>query len=148
DADGASSLPGMSACGECASTGAHGANRLASNSLLEAVVFGGRIAQRLNNTLSPPVRAATGQAPGRLRADGLAVLRTFMARHAGVERNREGLTLLLEEIDELAARNGEGNAITAARLVAASALAREESRGAHFRTDFPAQAAEAKRTRL
>ena len=68
--------------------------------------------------------------------------------HAGVERNREGLSLLLDEIDELAARHGEGNAVTAARLVAASALARQESRGAHFRTDFPAPAEEARRTRI
>ncbi len=148
DADGAASLAGLSACGECASTGAHGANRLASNSLLEAVVFGGRIAARLNDTLSPPVRRSDCETPARLGADGLARLRGAMARHAGVERTRDGLRKLMADIDDLSGRQGEGNALTAARLIGAAALAREESRGAHFRADFPAAAPAADRTRL
>ncbi len=149
DAHGASSLAGLSACGECASTGAHGAVRLASNSLLEALVFGRRIAARLNDTLSPAVRPDLAEAPPpRLPAESRAVLRAAMARHAGVERTEAGLSALLSEIDALSGQHGEANPLVAARLVAVAALARRESRGAHFRADYPQADARVRRTML
>ena len=136
DADGRTSLPGLYAAGECASTGVHGANRLASNSLLEAAVFGERAgrAARDEQAQDGPVAVIAG---AELADDALQVLRQAMSREAGVVRDAEGLTRLLDLIGDLEARHGRGPTLVAARLVAACALNRRESRGGHFRTDFP-----------
>ena len=145
DADGRTSLRGLFAAGECASTGVHGANRLASNSLLEAAVFGaraGRAAARERGAAVSLLRVVTGPA---LPAAALARLRKGMSRDAGVVRDAQGLTRLLDEIDALQAAHGCAPALVAARLVVASALARRESRGGHYRADFP-EATEPKRT--
>ena len=148
DAQGAASLPGLSVCGEAACTGAHGGNRLASNSLLEAIVFARRIAERLKDSDAVSRTAQSAEAPPRLPRADLAQLREAMARHAGVERTASGLAGLLDEINAMEARTGGANPLIAARLIAASALMREESRGAHARADHPETHAEARRSAM
>lgn len=138
DLDGRTSLPGLLAAGECASTGVHGANRLASNSLLEAAVFGaraGRAARDLPLDGEPPLAAApTPDLPD----DALQGLRQAMSRDAGVIRDADGLARLVATLDALEAAHGRAPTLVAAGLIARAALARQESRGGHFRADFPA----------
>lgn len=134
---GMASLEGLLVCGECASTGAHGANRLASNSLLEAVVFAARIAQRLGaQTLTDPAPSAAHIAPA-LDEDDLLALRRHMQAECGVIRSADGLGGLLAWLDEAIHRNGPAPPLVAARLIAEAAFARRESRGGHFRSDYP-----------
>ncbi|WP_084417892.1 L-aspartate oxidase [Henriciella litoralis] len=137
DAWGRSTLEGLSVCGECASTGAHGANRLASNSLLEAVVFAARIAERLRDADHAMPGAASGEVPTDLPTDALQQLRVDMASKCGVIRDGAGLSSLLIDIDSAEEEHGPARALDAARLIASAALARKESRGGHFRSDFP-----------
>jgi L-aspartate oxidase len=147
DEHGRTSLPGLYAAGECASTGVHGANRLASNSLLEAAVFGTRVGRAAAREVDPgtaPLRAA---APPDLPVPALAELRQAMSREAGVVRDAAGLGRLICRIDALEAAHGRSAPLVAARLIAACALARRESRGAHFRLDAEPQA-EPRRTFL
>ena len=146
DTWGRSSLNGLSLCGECASTGAHGANRLASNSLLEAVVMAARIADRLRESDLKPAGASSGSVPADLPDDALQSLRESMASKCGVVRDGKGLSVLLSEIDALEAAHPEARALIAARLIAESAFDREESRGGHFRSDFPDPSETPKRT--
>jgi L-aspartate oxidase len=126
DLDGRSTLAGLYAVGECACTGLHGANRLASNSLSECFVFGRRAA--LAALAEPPPAAldahaaASAGGPRPLLEDAS---REALWRDAGIERDADGLRELLADPHPLA------------RLVGACALAREESRGAHQRRDFP-----------
>ncbi|HWM08285.1 MAG TPA: FAD-binding protein, partial [Solirubrobacteraceae bacterium] len=123
DLDGRSTVPGLYAVGECACTGLHGANRLASNSLSECFVFGRRAALHALDEPEPVATPSSGHdsvAPPPTRET-----RKAMWRHAGLERDAEGLAPLLDDPHPLA------------RLVARSALFREESRGAHARADFP-----------
>jgi len=140
DLDGRASLPGLYAAGECASTGVQGANRLASNSLLEAAVFGARAGH---------AAAAEGVSGGEplsleplpdLPDAAFQVLRKAMSRDAGVIRDEAGLTRLLEQIDALEPAYGPCPPLVAARLIVDAALARQESRGGHYRRDFPATA--------
>ncbi|MFZ4071248.1 MAG: L-aspartate oxidase [Caulobacterales bacterium] len=146
DAWGQSSVDGLSVLGECASTGAHGANRLASNSLLEAAAFAGRIAERLLGT----TLAASGTGHGEVTPDApvaaMASLRLAMSAHAGVVRTTSGLTSLLALIDETIAQHGRCGPFVISRTIAQCALARQESRGAHFRSDFPEMLAQARRS--
>jgi L-aspartate oxidase len=147
DGAGRTSLDGLWACGEVTCTGAHGANRLASNSLLEAVVFAARVAEDIqgllpNHKMTRWFGAAEGEAPTAPEEDGEAIraLRAAMTRHVGVVRDASGLTAALAEIEHLSQRPygpQVRNALTAAKLVAAAALARRESRGAHYRSDYP-----------
>lgn len=138
DLDARSSVAGLYAVGECASSGVHGANRLASNSLLEGLVFGRRAAEAI---LAEPAqrRAPTSEAAPAPALPGPALqrLRQAMSADAGVERDAAGLSRLIALIDRLEARYGDADALVAARFVAAAALAREESRGGHFRADCP-----------
>jgi L-aspartate oxidase len=128
DLDAQASVTGLFAVGECACTGLHGANRLASNSLSECFVFGARAARAALDTPSEPIAAAdaaeiavqTGPPP-RLTQDS----RDALWRYAGLVRDRDGLSRLLDDPHPLV------------HLIAESALAREESRGAHQRIDFP-----------
>ncbi len=144
DAQGRTSLDGLWACGETASTGAHGANRLASNSLLEAVVFAARVADDVKS-LAPKEQGAArvGTSPAASSepsAEDIALLRHTMARHVGVVRDRAGLEEALSVIARLE-KNCRSirflNMLTTAKLITAAALARTESRGGHYRSDFP-----------
>jgi L-aspartate oxidase len=153
DADGRTSLPGLWACGEVTATGVHGANRLASNSLLEALVFGARVAEDLRRAI--PAGPVAVRTTGLWVADGaenprsvasdqelIATVRRLMWEKVGLVREEAGLRSALAELDLLAARfpqvGGEArNLLGIARLVTAAAFVRQESRGGHFRTDFP-----------
>jgi L-aspartate oxidase len=149
DERGRTSLAGLWACGEVAATGAHGANRLASNSLLEALVFGARVAEDLQTGLpsrcTAEERRIAGSPP---RAGGLGdaeltrAVRRLMWEKAGVVRDEKGLTFAVEELRRLGGRHpgavGESrNLLTLGRLLASAALERRESRGGHYRSDFP-----------
>jgi L-aspartate oxidase len=147
DADGRTDLPGLWACGEVAATGLHGANRLASNSLMEALIFGTRVARDAGGRGAfrrPLLRVAAAPAL-ELVADlkaALAPLRATMSRFVGVVRDESGLLAAIDRIDQLAAAPESGDprvagAVTIARAVAHAALVRRESRGSHFRRDFP-----------
>lgn len=135
---GRTTLDGLSVCGESSSTGAHGANRLASNSLLEAVVFADRIAARLREaTLTGAKGLLFGEPPVDLIPEDLLKLRTLMADHAGVSRNAEGLTQLCNWIEMKEDVRGGARALTVCRMIARAGLERKESRGGHYRTDYP-----------
>jgi L-aspartate oxidase len=154
DARGRSSLAGLWAAGEVASTGAHGANRLASNSLLEAVVYAARIADDINGTALPPRMALSEGAPfevdGVMPALSEKNLRAMMTAQVGVIRDGDRLADAVRVIAGLerdARSLALRNMATTALLVAASAWSRRESRGAHFRADCPTeQPALARRT--
>jgi L-aspartate oxidase len=148
NAEGRTSLPGLYAAGECASTGVHGANRLASNSLLEAAAFGAIAGASAARAVDPATQPLPAEPLPDLPPEALTQLRTAMGRYAGVIRDGAGLTRLLDEIDALEAAHGTAPALFAARLIASAALDRRESRGGHFRTDFPQTDGEAHRTVL
>ncbi len=153
DLDGRTGVPGLYAAGEVACTGVHGANRLASNSLLEALVFGARAGSSM--------RGDTAQAqdpdchPAVLEPDmSEATVRALSWDDCGISRNRIGLERALEALgnvswsptEQLSVASLERrNLVQLAGLIAAAALWREESRGAHYRTDFPEKRAEFQR---
>ncbi len=145
---GKTSLEGLSAIGECASTGVHGANRLASNSLLEAVVFANRVADRLRVATPSGKAGGSFQAGSKLSIEQRQNLRHAMSAKAGVVRNAAGLSDLLRTLDQIndASPSLESNEVVTARLIAQGALAREESRGGHFRSDYPEAVEPAKRS--
>lgn len=147
DVQGRSTVDGLWACGEVTSTGAHGANRLASNSLLEAVIFGARVAEDIANAL-PPLPPQDVHAGARASAEiyrndvAERTLRETMSANVGVVRDAEGLSEALGTIIALE-RESQGdpqlaNMLTTAKFVASAAFARTESRGANFRSDYPA----------
>lgn len=159
DRMGRSSLPGLWACGEAASTGLHGANRLASNGLLEALVYARLAADDIAACLPaatpdlPPVRLAFTTGGTETDAEAVARLRQLMTAQVGVLRDGAGLRAALAGIAELerAATPSEAfaNMIAAATLITVAALSRTESRGSHWRTDHPAaDPAQARRARL
>lgn len=148
DLSGRSSMPRLYAVGEVARTGVHGANRLASNSLLEGLVFAERVARDLagarelgtlptRKVWAVPVLADRGAA--QVAADEI---RAVMWDYAGIARTARGLRTALERLTEIEARLPEGateelNMLQTARLVAEAALLRKESRGGHYRADYP-----------
>ncbi|MEI9986371.1 MAG: L-aspartate oxidase [Aliidongia sp.] len=140
DARGRTTLPGLWACGEAASTGLHGANRLASNSMLEAAVTGIEVARDLAGRAFP--RTASTARPRPLPpADpaGLRAVRQAMSAHVGVLRDRAGLEQALAALAPIALRPSDAAAPAITGLmIAAAAWRRTESRGGHSRTDFPA----------
>jgi L-aspartate oxidase len=146
DGRGRSSLSGLWACGEVSSTGVHGANRLASNSLLEALVFGARVAEDLRGSASKGFasgRRVPKEPQGTPRdAEVKLAVRRILWEKVGLVRNEKGLTEAMNELDALSETSpdvaGEArNLLGIARLVTAAALARRESRGGHYRSDFP-----------
>jgi L-aspartate oxidase len=164
DADGRTSIDGLWACGEVANTGVHGANRLASNSLLEALVFGDRVARAVlaTGTGRPcsPIAIPTIPAVPAANEETIAGLRSRLRRvmydHVGLSRDAAGLERALGLLAGLEAERarlasqgvasfaeavagGElRNMLLTAALITRAALQREESRGAHYRADFPA----------
>ncbi len=148
DPDGRTSLEGLFAVGECAATGVHGANRLASNSLLEAAAFGRRTGRLAARAVAAKGPVAVGVVVDDLPAAAHAELRAAMSADCGVVRDAVGLTRLIAIIDRLEAAHGGPPALVAARLIAEAALARHESRGGHYRSDYPATAQVAAHTRL
>jgi len=155
DLNGLTSIPGLFAAGEVACSGVHGANRLASNSLLEGLVFGaaaGESMRRWATSEGRPVMSSSPRASGRTSeprapAPSESTVRDLMWRDVGLFRDGASLTRALETLDEWAvALDGAAydsasarlaSIVTVGRLIARAALRREESRGAHFRTDFP-----------
>jgi len=158
DGEGRTPLPGLLACGEAASTGVHGANRLASNSLLEGLVFGAVAGQVAGESATQdkssmqPVQVGSAIEPSSRTSLDLAdirnSLRSLMWRNVGIERFGPRLAETVDIIgfwgkyvldklfDEQLGWESQ-NMLTAARLIAAAAQAREESRGVHFRSDHP-----------
>jgi L-aspartate oxidase len=136
DLDGRTSVPGLYAAGEVACTGVHGANRLASNSLLEALVFGARAARAM---LDRGPLGCQAEAPGPLCAGPmtLAEVQELTWTHCGIVRDAAGLGEAIARLESTPPDAAARNAHQVALLIAKCALAREESRGAHYRTDFP-----------
>ena len=157
DLEGRATLPGLFAAGEAAATGVHGANRLASNSLLEGLVFGARAGRAMraelsqkhpaaasstpSTPLSPDTQAATKSADDLIRE-----VQNILWRDVGIVRTGHSLKNAIHELEALKTtiptsqcrRCQEArNVWQTGLLIAKSALAREESRGAHYRTDFP-----------
>lgn len=149
DTRGRSNVPGLWAVGEVASTGLHGANRLASNSLLEAAVFGARVAADIRHMASNGRHAArtdlqrisTIPDHASKRAPLVERLRRTMSQHVGVVRDAQGLKKAITTLRDIEEQAGADRVLTnmalAARFVATGALLREESRGAQARSDFP-----------
>lgn len=150
--DGTTTLPGLYAAGECACNGVHGANRLASNSLLEGLVFGERAGRSMRRHAGAPLRKAGFRPPhvaSALPGNAISNLQRLAWRHAGITRSGSGLQAGLEELDALSMLFEKGlarssrpgfetdNMYRVIRLIARCALAREETRGGHCRTDFP-----------
>ena len=148
DLRGRSSIASLYACGEVSRTGVHGANRLASNSLLEGLVFAERIARDLARVAAGPrIRRASRWSVPALADRGAAQvaadsIRAVMWEHAAIDRNARGLKLCLAMLSDIAGRLPPGateelNMCETATLVASAALRRPESRGGHYRSDFP-----------
>jgi L-aspartate oxidase len=151
DSSGRTSLPGLWAVGEVAGTGLHGANRLASNSLLEAMVLGAAASRSVLASDLPRAAFARLEVP----ADALRVqhasdntwtraIRALMWERVGLVRDAHGLAAAIAELERLQMRDrqtecsfAERNLLLVARLIATAALSRQESRGAHWRADCP-----------
>jgi L-aspartate oxidase len=151
DAEARSSVPGLWAVGEAASTGLHGANRLASNSLLEAVVMAAKAAADIA-WAEPMGGGAAVEGPvyaPELDAGRVAALEEVMSARVGVVRSAAGLRAALRVIEAMAAEAAPSsplaNMAEAARFMAVCGYYREESRGAHYRQDFPETGADARR---
>ena len=147
DTYGRTSIPGLFACGEVSCTGVHGANRLASNSLLEGLVFAERIGQVLAQGVGPPREPVDLDGPaGLLPAEDRAKIQQTMTDDVGVLRDEESLSHAAKQLDDWAQTSGVDartatwettNIHAAARVITHHALLREETRGSHWREDFP-----------
>jgi L-aspartate oxidase len=156
DLQGQTSLPGLYAAGEVACTGVHGANRLASNSLLEGLVYGARAAQNMREQLraanrhgavtSAKVAAASNNGQSAETEKFIKKVQALMWQHVGVVRDGKALQQVVPELRAMRAQAPQAgdrrsheavNIVEAGLLIARSALAREESRGAHYRLEHP-----------
>lgn len=150
DLHGRSSVPGLYAAGEVTCTGVHGANRLASNSLLEGLVFGARAGEAAAQDSGQRPVTSGQQDPLRSRSESRTAISTavkkrvkrVMWERVGILRDRESLERAISEFEQIEGSRlstSSRNFVTLALLVARAALWREESRGGHFRSDFPEQ---------
>jgi len=144
DLAGRTNVPGLYACGEVAATGVHGANRLASNSLLESVVYPERIARDVASSAAcravRPGGASAGVPSGTASSAEWARLREIMYAGVGVERDESGLSRAIGRLGDLAGATTCADlrdAATVGALVAHAALRRRETRGSHARADYP-----------
>lgn len=156
DSFGRTNIKGLYACGECADTGVHGANRLASNSLLEGLVFGNRVAQALRSQSVDSVlpsddlsefNSATWEIPENIRSIDLKdsrvqAVQQLMWSFVGIIREEAGMTKAYQELSQLENEVDSSevelkNMILVAKLITSSALQRLESRGSHYRLDYP-----------
>jgi L-aspartate oxidase len=150
DPEGRSTVPGLYAAGEVASTGVHGANRLASNSLLEAVVFGLRAGQAMSSHVHERVSGTPGRPQIFAPITTERAVRELTWEHCGIVRDGAGLKFAIHALERTEWTTAEPtlavielrNIHQVAALIAECALWREESRGAHYRTDFPDKRAE------
>jgi L-aspartate oxidase len=145
---GRSTVPGLYAAGEVSCTGVHGANRLASNSLLEGLVFGARAGEAAAGDSANMVvsgKAATPESSNGHRDNNISTavkkrVKRLMWERVGIIRDCDSLQRAIREFDQISKSNlsnSSRNFVTLAMLVARAALWREESRGGHFRSDFP-----------
>jgi L-aspartate oxidase len=147
DVWGRTDVPGLYATGEVACSGVHGANRLASNSLLEGLVFSRRIAQVLPGELRPWAEPAADSRPAGLVSGGVRrELQEVMTARVGVLRSADGIDEAMAMLDKLAGATAETvdqdawettNLLTVSAVLASAAALREETRGSHWREDFP-----------
>jgi L-aspartate oxidase len=153
DLDGRTSIPGLYAAGEVACTGVHGANRLASNSLLEGLVYGARAGRTMRDETRSPRHTNTTSKP-RVEVNGSAAeiekfiqkVQAKMWQHVAVVRDGKALKQVVADLTAMKPqlpmsgdrrRHEAANILESGLLITRSALAREESRGAHYRVDFP-----------
>ncbi len=157
DSFGRTTVPGLFACGEAACTGVHGANRLASNSLLEGLVFAERISEVITDRLPPrrnPATAPTGT--GAVAADRRRDIQATMMSGAGVVRDADGLAAAAVDLDAIPTGGADPytevwettNVLTVAAALVHGAALRTETRGSHWRSDHPATDDEHWRVRL
>jgi L-aspartate oxidase len=147
DLKGRTSIPGLYACGETACTGAHGANRLASNSLLEGLVFGTRISTDISENIADQGKPSEESSKDFLLSPAIKMtLQLAMSQGAGVMRSAQSLKETLLTLEQLATRTSNAPCIEAwevsnlyllATAIARAALDRKETRGSHWRSDFP-----------
>jgi len=153
DLDGKTNVPGLYAAGEAAATGVHGANRLASNSLLEGLVYGARAGKAMREEAKPVTRP--GAQPKAAYSNGpvdtgveelIGQIQVLLENEVGIVRTRQGMQRAIKSLEEMAPKlahpktkraHEASNLHLAGLLVARSAMAREESRGAHYRMDYP-----------